>query len=62
MQWDKIEAEWVKMACRVSGTGRPTTAVAGDRVSAALPDAGPADDRVGPAIVTSVDMPDRILV
>jgi hypothetical protein len=62
MQWDKIEAEWFKMACRVSGTGNLSTAVAATRASAALPDAGPADEMADSAIVKSADMPDRILV
>ena len=62
MQWDKIEAEWFKMACRVSGTGNLSTAVAATRASAALPDAGPADEMADSAIVKSADMPNRILV
>ncbi len=61
MYWDRIEAEWSKMACRVSGSGTLPTTAETRPFSDARTDAGPADAAAGPVAVTGPEMPDRIV-
>jgi hypothetical protein len=60
--WDRIEAEWSEMACRVSGSkALPTTGVtmlAGD----APTDTGTEDAAAAsPVVLNRIEVPDRIV-
>jgi predicted transcriptional regulator len=61
MYWDRIEAEWSKMACRVSGRGALPTTAEMRSFSDAQIDAGLADADADPVAVTESEMPDRIV-